>query len=101
MSNKAVVLLSGGLDSATVLAIAKEQGYECHALSFEYGQRHESEINAARIVAESIGVRQYLHLSPKRFCSIKAIQKNRNGTTSRHRPLEISVQGLRTLLMPS
>ncbi|MEE2819914.1 MAG: 7-cyano-7-deazaguanine synthase QueC [Planctomycetota bacterium] len=60
MSNKAVVLLSGGLDSATVLAIAKEQGYECHALSFEYGQRHESEINAARTVAESIGVTEHL-----------------------------------------
>ena len=60
MSNKAVVLLSGGLDSATVLAIAKEQGYECYALSFEYGQRHESEIDAARAVADSIGVSEQL-----------------------------------------
>jgi len=44
---KAVVLLSGGLDSATVLAIAKEQGYECYTLSFDYGQRHNSELEAA------------------------------------------------------
>ena len=45
---KAVILLSGGLDSATCLAIAKQEGYELHALSFNYGQRHEFEIDAAR-----------------------------------------------------
>jgi 7-cyano-7-deazaguanine synthase len=50
-SKKAVVLLSGGLDSATTLAIALDQGFECHALSFRYGQRHEVEIEAARRVA--------------------------------------------------
>jgi len=44
---KAVVLLSGGLDSSTVLAIAQSQGYECYALSFDYGQRHDSELEAA------------------------------------------------------
>jgi len=53
---KAVVLLSGGLDSATVLAIAREQGYACYALSFNYGQRHVAELNAARRVADSLGV---------------------------------------------
>jgi len=53
---KAVVLLSGGLDSATVLAIAKAQGYACYALSFDYGQRHATELNAARRVADSTGV---------------------------------------------
>jgi len=52
---KAVVLLSGGLDSATTLAIAKSQGYECHALSFDYGQRHGAELDAARRVAQSGG----------------------------------------------
>lgn len=52
---KAVVLLSGGLDSATVLALAVEQGYACHALSFDYGQRHEAELAAARRVAQSLG----------------------------------------------
>ncbi len=52
----AVVLLSGGLDSATVLAMAREQGYGCHALSFDYGQRHESELAAAQRVADTGGV---------------------------------------------
>ncbi|MCB1763809.1 MAG: 7-cyano-7-deazaguanine synthase QueC [Gammaproteobacteria bacterium] len=53
---RAVVLLSGGLDSATVLAIARDQGYECYALSMDYGQRHQSELTAARRVAEALGV---------------------------------------------
>ena len=51
----AVVLLSGGLDSATVLAIAKAEGYETHALSFRYGQRHGVELEAARRVADALG----------------------------------------------
>ena len=53
---RAVVLLSGGLDSATVLAIARSKGYELYALSFSYGQRHIWELQAAARVAESIGV---------------------------------------------
>ena len=53
---RAVVLLSGGLDSATVLAIARGEGYELHALSFSYGQRHIVELDAAWRVAASIGV---------------------------------------------
>jgi 7-cyano-7-deazaguanine synthase len=53
---KAVVLLSGGLDSATVLAMARDQGFACHALSLDYGQRHDAELAAARRVAESLGV---------------------------------------------
>ena len=52
----AVVLLSGGLDSTTVLAIAKHQGFEVYALSFSYGQRHSWELQAARRVAQTIGV---------------------------------------------
>ena len=52
---KAVVLLSGGLDSATCLAIAKSQGFACYALSFAYGQRHEHEITAARTIAKRMG----------------------------------------------
>ena len=55
-TKKAVVLLSGGLDSATVLAIARSEGYELHALSFSYGQRHIVELDAARRVASAIGV---------------------------------------------
>lgn len=52
----AIVLLSGGLDSATTLAIARAEGYTCHALSFAYGQRHEAELHAAPRIAASIGV---------------------------------------------
>ena len=51
----AVILLSGGLDSATVLAIAREAGYACHALSLDYGQRHTAELAAAARVAQSLG----------------------------------------------
>ena len=53
---RAVVLVSGGLDSATALAIARDQGFECHALAVDYGQRHRSELDAARRVADSAGV---------------------------------------------
>ncbi|MCG8029066.1 MAG: 7-cyano-7-deazaguanine synthase QueC [Candidatus Thiodiazotropha taylori] len=55
MNKKAVVLLSGGLDSATVLAIARSQGYACYALSMSYGQRHVAELNAAGKIAKSLG----------------------------------------------
>ncbi|MEZ5558925.1 MAG: 7-cyano-7-deazaguanine synthase QueC [Pseudomonadales bacterium] len=52
---RAVVLVSGGLDSATTLAIARDQGYACYAVSFAYGQRHRAELDAADAVARSIG----------------------------------------------
>ncbi|UQY33893.1 7-cyano-7-deazaguanine synthase QueC [Pseudomonas fulva] len=53
---KAVILLSGGLDSATVVAMAREQGYSCYSMSFDYGQRHRSELQAAERVARQLGV---------------------------------------------
>jgi 7-cyano-7-deazaguanine synthase len=59
MSRAAVVLLSGGLDSATVLAIAQAQGFECHALSFDYGQRHGAELRAAERIADAMGVGEH------------------------------------------
>ena len=52
----AVVLLSGGMDSATTLAIAQNQGYQCYALSFDYGQQHQIELAAARRIAQHVGV---------------------------------------------
>jgi len=59
MDNKAVILLSGGLDSATTLAIAKSQGFACYAISFDYGQRHRYELTAADAIAQSMGAVQH------------------------------------------
>jgi 7-cyano-7-deazaguanine synthase len=56
---KAVVLLSGGLDSATTLAMARHQGFDCYALSVDYGQRHRGELDAAARVAQALGVREH------------------------------------------
>jgi 7-cyano-7-deazaguanine synthase len=56
---RAIVLLSGGLDSATTLAIAHKEGFENYALSFDYGQRHKVEIEAARNVAKSLGAKEH------------------------------------------
>lgn len=60
---KAVVLISGGLDSATTAAIAKSEGYELYAMSFDYGQRHRREIDSARAVAKSLGAKDHLIIS--------------------------------------
>ena len=65
----AVVLLSGGLDSATVVALAREQGFDCYCLSVEYGQRHVAELEAARRVATALGALQHrvLHMDMNQF----------------------------------
>lgn len=64
MKTRAVVLLSGGLDSATCLAMALAQGYECHTLAFDYGQRHRAEIQAAERISQTLGAASHrvLHL---------------------------------------
>jgi 7-cyano-7-deazaguanine synthase len=59
---KAVVLVSGGLDSATTLALARADGFSCYALSFDYGQRHRLELEAARRVAEALGAQDHRQL---------------------------------------
>jgi len=56
---RAIVLLSGGIDSTTTLAIAIAEGYDAYALSFEYGQRHQIETNAACRVANSLGAKEH------------------------------------------
>ncbi len=65
----AVILLSGGLDSATVVALAREQGFDCYCLSVEYGQRHVAELEAARRVAAALGAKQHrvLHMDMNQF----------------------------------
>ena len=62
MSKKAVVLASGGLDSTTIMAIAKHEGYDIYALSFDYGQRHKLELEAAKTVAGYFGAKKHLIL---------------------------------------
>ncbi len=59
MQKKAVILLSGGLDSATVLAIARSEGFDCYCLSFDYGQRHSAELAAADRVAKALGAKEH------------------------------------------
>jgi 7-cyano-7-deazaguanine synthase len=70
-NKKAVVLLSGGLDSATTLAIARSEGFLCHALTFRYGQRHERETDAARKIADSLGAARHrvIDIDPAAFAA--------------------------------
>lgn len=63
MTGRAVVLLSGGMDSATCLAIARSEGFDCYALSFDYGQRHRSELPAAARIADALGAREHRVIS--------------------------------------
>ena len=60
---RAVILLSGGLDSATTLAMARSRGFDCHTLSCHYGQRHEAELAAARRVAAALGAVEHRELA--------------------------------------
>ncbi len=59
MQKKAIILLSGGLDSITVLAKAKQQGYQCYALSYDYGQRHNAELDASKKIAQNYQVEMH------------------------------------------
>lgn len=82
----AVVLLSGGLDSATCLAIARAEGYICHCLSVDYGQRHAAELTAAARVAAALGAREHrvVHLDTGQF----------GGSALTDRAIAVPTQGL-------
>jgi 7-cyano-7-deazaguanine synthase len=87
MTRKAIVLLSGGLDSTTVLAIARSEGFEVCAISFNYGQRHAVELDCAKRVAEALGVRDHVvvdfdlrQLGGSALTSDIAVPKGRSGT---------------------
>ncbi|MEE2709227.1 MAG: 7-cyano-7-deazaguanine synthase QueC [Gemmatimonadota bacterium] len=66
---KAVILLSGGIDSTTTLAVAFRDGFECYAVSFDYGQRHRCELQASQTVAKALGAQQHLMI-PFDMCGI-------------------------------
>ena len=68
MPKPAVILLSGGLDSATVLAIARQAGFDCYALAVDYGQRHRHELDASRRVADSLGAADHTVVSVDLSC---------------------------------
>ncbi len=83
---KAVILLSGGLDSATTLALARDQGYECYALSVDYGQRHGAELVAAEKVARSIGVSEHR--------TVKVDLAGFGGSALTDRSIDVPVEGI-------
>jgi len=83
---KAVILLSGGLDSTTTLAIAKSKGFKCYALTFLYGQRHKVELNAAKKAAKSFGVEQHniIDINPSVFKNSALTDKSIRVPTDRN-----------------
>ena len=91
-AKRAVVLLSGGLDSATVLAIARADGFSCHALSVDYGQRHDAELAAAARVAVALGAVE--HRTARLDLSIFG------GSALTDRSIEVPTGGVRTGEIP-
>lgn len=95
MKKKAVVLSSGGLDSTTVIAIAKQMGFDIHSLSFFYGQRHAYELDAAKKVADALGVAEHLVINADlRIIGGSALTDDTDvpkGRNSRHMAEEIPV----------
>jgi 7-cyano-7-deazaguanine synthase len=99
-SRPAVVLLSGGLDSATVLAIARDEGFRCHALTVDYGQRHSAELAAARRVAKALGAVEH------RLVSVDLRDIGGSALTSdvavpKDRPLESMSEGIPITYVPA
>ncbi len=91
--NKAVVLLSGGLDSATTAAIAIADGYEAIALSFRYGQRHEKELEAAKKIAKALKIREHF--------TVDVNLSQWGGSSLTDRSMTIPQEGLKPDIIPS
>lgn len=100
MTKKALVLLSGGLDSATSLAIAKREGFEPHAISFRYGQRHAFELNLAQKLAEAAGVAKHLIMDID-LRGIGGSSLTGNTPLPRDRSLEEISAGIPTTYVPA
>lgn len=99
-SLKAVVLLSGGLDSTTTLAIARQQGYDCCALTMQYGQRHAHEVDAARIIAERFGVVQQI-VMPIELRQFGGSALTADIAVPKDRPLEAMSHGIPVTYVPA
>lgn len=96
----AVLLLSGGLDSTTVLALARQQGFDVHALTFRYGQRHEREIDAARRVAARHGVSSHT-VVPIDLRAFGGSALTGAGEVPRDRPLDAMAEGIPATYVPA
>ena len=90
MKHRAVILLSGGLDSATCLGLAIEQGYEPHCISFDYGQRHRAELAAAAEVARHFGAPHHLQQLP--LVKLAHSSLTGHGDVPKNRPIDASEQ---------
>lgn len=97
---KAIVLLSGGLDSATILAIAKNQGFETYGLTFRYGQRNDAEINCAKLVAEHFEVKRHVFVEiDLRMFGNSALTDNIE--VPKNRPIEEMEEGIPITYVPA
>ena len=98
--NSAVVLLSGGLDSATVLAIAKQKTNNLTALSFDYGQRHRFELTAAKTIAKHLGANQHVILNIDTRAVAKSALTNPNIKVPKHNHSKITTSEITTSSIP-
>lgn len=98
---KAVVLLSGGLDSSTIVAIARAEGFAVHALTFRYGQRHEAELSAAQRVAETLGVEEHMIANIDLAIFGGSALTNADIEVPKHRSLEHMSEGIPVTYVPA
>ena len=100
MNKKAVVLLSGGLDSSTVLLIAKDQGFSPHTLTFRYGLRHEFELEAARRIAKKYGVQEHIIVDID-LGAFGGSALTNGSNIPKDRPIEVLANGIPITYVPA